>query len=145
MLAELDAFKRICTLMAAHGKVVTVSLKTHFSNISDQQGQYLCDKDMSDDNTTSCIPYGEEKVCQCYHLETMQRRDFCLYHCTTCACSGILSSRTYANCEILPCVCLVFALTTKVFEVLGPTGAFIPHRQYNIPSRDYGDAAHGGR
>jgi hypothetical protein len=65
MSAELDAFKRICMLMAAHGKVVTVSLKTHFSNISDQQGQYLCDKDMSDDNTTSCIPYGEEKVCKC--------------------------------------------------------------------------------
>ena len=33
----------------------------------------------------------------------------------------------------------------QVFEVLGPTGAFIPHRQYNIPSRDFGDAAHGGR
>ena len=62
MLAELDAFKRICTMMAAHGKVVAVSLKTHFSNISDQQGQYLCDKDMSDDNITSCIPFGEEKV-----------------------------------------------------------------------------------
>ena len=32
----------------------------------------------------------------------------------------------------------------KIFEVLGPTGGFIPHRQYNIPSRDFGDAGHGG-
>eukprot|EP01052_Picozoa_sp_SAG31_P038574 SAG31_NODE_5180_length_2695_cov_2.182203_2_plen_141_part_00 len=85
-LAELHAFKRICTLMAAHGKVVAVSLKTHFANISDQQGQYLCPSEMQPSNTTPCMPFGEEKV----------------------------------------------------FEILGPTGAFIPHRQFNIPSRDFG-------
>ena len=54
MLAELDAFKRICTLMAAHGKVVTVSLKSHFSNVSDDQGSVLCDPNMAEDNTTDC-------------------------------------------------------------------------------------------
>ena len=62
MLAELDAFKRICTLMAAHGKVVTASLKGHFSNISDDQGQVHCPEGMSDDNITECVPFGEEKV-----------------------------------------------------------------------------------
>ena len=59
---ELDAFKRICTLMAAHGKVVTASLKGHFSNISDDQGQVHCPEGMSDDNITECVPFGEEKV-----------------------------------------------------------------------------------
>ena len=54
MLAELDAFKRICTLMAAHGKAVTVSLKSHFSNVSDDQGSVLCDPNMAEDNTTDC-------------------------------------------------------------------------------------------
>ena len=34
MMAKLDTFKRICTMMASHGKVVTISLKTHFSNVS---------------------------------------------------------------------------------------------------------------
>ena len=37
-LAQLTAFRRICDLMAAHGKVVAVSLKTHFSTILDRQG-----------------------------------------------------------------------------------------------------------
>ena len=78
--------------MAAHGKVVAVSLKTHFSALADQQGLVLCPAGMAAHNTSRCMPYGEEKV----------------------------------------------------FEVLGPTRAFIPHRQFNIPSRDFGDAAHGG-
>jgi len=91
-LAELQAFHRICSMMAAHGKVVTVSLKSHFSTILDQQGMALCPAGMSPSNTSRCMPYGEEKI----------------------------------------------------FEVLGSTRAFIPHRQFNIPSRDFGDAAHGG-
>ena len=90
-LAELAVFKRTVTMMAAHQKVVTVSLKTHFSSINDQQGARLCAEGMSPGNTTPCLPFGEEKV----------------------------------------------------FDILGGMG-FIPHRQFNIPSRDFGDHAHGG-
>ena len=54
-VAVSDAHRR-------HGKVVTVSLKSHFSNVSDAQGMNLCDPTMSDDNTTACVPYGEEKI-----------------------------------------------------------------------------------
>ena len=91
-LAQLDIFRRICTTMAAHGKVVAVSLKTHFGALSDQQGMRICPADIAPHNTTPCMPFGEEKV----------------------------------------------------FEILGPTRGFVPHRQFNIPSRDFGDAAHGG-
>lgn len=91
-LAQLGVFHRICTAMAARGKVVAVSLKTHFGALPDQQGMPLCPPDMAPQNTTPCMPFGEEKV----------------------------------------------------FEVLGPTRGFVPHRQFNIPSRDFGDAAHGG-
>ena len=31
-----------------------------------------------------------------------------------------------------------------VFAMLGATRGFIPHRQFNIPSRDFGDHAHHG-
>jgi|EP01047_Picozoa_sp_COSAG01_P025518 hypothetical protein len=91
-LAELAVFERICRMMAAHGKVVAVSLKNHFSAVTDQQGMKLCPTGMDPGNTTRCMPFGEERV----------------------------------------------------YEVLGSTGSFIPHRQFNIPSRDFGDAAHGG-
>ena len=49
--------------------------------------------------------------------------------------AGIASTDTTA--------CLPFG-EEKIFEVLGPSQAFIVHRQFNIPSRDFGDAAHGG-
>lgn len=92
MRAELAAFHRIATAMAAHGKVIVVSLKNHFGNVSDQQGARLCPPGMAKTNRTPCYPFPED------------------YY----------------------------------FDVLGSTGGFIPFRQFNIPSRDFGDAAHGG-
>ena len=73
--------------MAAHGKVIVVSLKNHFSNISgDAGGTFICPKGMALTNRTPCIPYGEE-----------------IYD-----------------------------------TILTPTHGWIPFRQYNIPSRDFG-------
>ena len=89
VLAELEVFRKIAVNMAAHGKVITVSLKSHFSNVSDAGGARLCPKDMALTNRTPCLPYGEEKY----------------------------------------------------FEILGPTKGWIPFRQYNIPSRDFGDTS----
>jgi hypothetical protein len=141
MLAELDAFKRICTLMAAHGKVVTASLKGHFSNISDDQGQVHCPEGMSDDNVTECVPFGEEKVR--WRLLLLLLLPSCCCCCSCCCClAAALAAAAAAAAAAADG--LIPQSHWQVFEVLGPTGGFIPHRQYNIPSRDFGDAAHGG-
>jgi len=59
---NFKVFRRICTKLATHGKVLTVSLKGHFSTLADQQGMRMCPKGMAPHNTTPCMPFGEEKT-----------------------------------------------------------------------------------
>lgn len=59
---DLKVFRRICSKLATHGKVLTVSLKGHFSTLADQQGMRMCPKGMAPHNTTPCMPFGEEKA-----------------------------------------------------------------------------------
>ena len=60
LLAQLTAFRTICSRMADKGKVVTASLKTHFSNnMLAAAGLHMCPSDMDASNTTACMPYGE--------------------------------------------------------------------------------------
>jgi hypothetical protein len=90
MRAELAAFARMATRMAAHGKVLVVSLKSHFADLAggDAGGEAnLCPPGMDRDNRTRCWPLGGEAA---------------------------------------------------YFDALGATRGWIPFRQYNIPSRDFG-------
>lgn len=91
-------------LLSAHGKVLTASLGSHFSDLSRwyspsvqaAAGVAICPASMRLDSLEPCCAYGEEKI----------------------------------------------------YETVGDyeRGArmFAPFRQFNIPSRDFGDAAHGG-
>jgi hypothetical protein len=94
--AELEAFRTIADAMAAHGKVIIVSLKSHFAGLAggDAGGEAnLCPPGMSPGNRTACWPLGGERA---------------------------------------------------YFDALGGSRGWVPFRQYNIPSRDFGKTSKGG-
>eukprot|EP00729_Bicosta_minor_P010779 gene10779-471_t len=94
--------KKVAVLLGSHNKVVTASLGSHYSNLTEfypegyTTGGMVCAKDAPLDSFSSCCGYGEDYLA----------------------------------------------------EVVGPfvpgESMFAPFRQFNIPSRDFGDAAHGG-
>jgi hypothetical protein len=93
--------KAVSRLLASHGKVLTVSLGSHFSSLTpefyaDGTPPQICAADAPPSSMEPCCAFGEEK----------------------------------------------FA------EIVGPfqtnVSMYTPFRQFNIPSRDFGDAAHGG-
>ena len=96
-----NTLKAVSELMGSHGKVVTASLGSHLSSLTDLYypagtPPEICAADAKPDSMEPCCAFGEEKF----------------------------------------------------YDVIGPfltnRSMFTPFRQFNLPSRDFGDAAHHG-
>ena len=80
--------------------------------------------DMSDDNTTTCMPYGEEKI-----FQILGNTEGFIPH------RQYLPRRIWIYSEQKPEFAPDFGSTLSIHN---------PRSRYNIPSRDFGDGSHGG-